>query len=200
MNGWHGAHGWHGGQARLPVAIVGGLHTEARRAAVEEILHTVPGSIALHHDLSAAAGGAVQRTVRDARGLLAEGDAPLVNNFACCALREDLPCLADGNDLAEAGLAAAPTDQRTIADTFARQLAYPTVIAMAEGAADTQVRKVRVHGAAAPPADAWVSVTGTWHPTGELGTDGASPALDAATVARLPAPKDPCNDTVVTRR
>ncbi|MGO4427377.1 cobalamin biosynthesis protein CobW, partial [Streptomyces sp. MCAF7] len=93
MSGGHAEHeapGWHGGQARLPVAIVGGLHTEARRAAVEEILRTVPGSIALHHDLSAAADGAVHRTVRDARGLLAEGDAPLVNNCACCALREDL--------------------------------------------------------------------------------------------------------------
>jgi uncharacterized repeat protein (TIGR03943 family) len=66
-------------------------------------------------------------------------------------------------------------------------------------AADAQVRKVRVHGAAAPPADAWVTVTGTWHPTGKLGTDDASPALDVSTVKRVPAPKDPYNDVVVTR-
>ncbi|QKV96080.1 GTP-binding protein [Streptomyces sp. NA02950] len=170
-------------EGRLPVAIVGGLHADARRAAVEEILRTVPGSVALHHDLSAA----TDRAVRDASGPLGEGEAPLVNDCACCALREDLvpellrlatggghrlavvelwdsvepqamaaviaaegapleltgvatvvdpalmvPYLANGDDLAEAGLAAAPTDQRTIGDTFARQLEYPTVIAVAE--------------------------------------------------------------------
>ncbi|MGY0063811.1 CobW family GTP-binding protein [Streptomyces sp. LZ34] len=175
-------------EARLPVAIVGGLHADARRAAVEEILRTVPGSVALHHDLSAATDSAVHRTVRDAQGLLGSGDAPLVNDCACCALREDMvpellrlaengghrlavvelwdsvepqamaaviaaegapltltgvataidpalvvPYLSNGDDLVEAGLAAAPTDQRTIADTFARQTEYPTVIAVAEG-------------------------------------------------------------------
>ncbi|WP_262700658.1 MULTISPECIES: GTP-binding protein [Streptomyces] len=172
---------------RLAVAVVGGLHADARRAAVEEILRTVPGSVALHHDLSAATDRAVRRTVRDASGPLGEGEAPLVNDCACCALREDMvpellrlaaggghglavvelwdsvepqamaaviaaegapleltgvatavdpalmvPYLANGDDLAEAGLAAAPTDQRTIADTLARQLEYPTVIAVAE--------------------------------------------------------------------
>ncbi|WP_039939496.1 CobW family GTP-binding protein [Streptomyces himastatinicus] len=175
-------------EARLPVAIVGGLHADARRAAVEEILRTVPGSVALHHDLSAATDRAVRRTVRDATGPLDSGEAPLVNDCACCALREDmvpellrlaaggdhrlavvelwdsvepqamaaviadedaplrltgvataidpalvLPYLANGDDLADVGLAAAPTDQRTIADTFARQLEYPTVIAAVEG-------------------------------------------------------------------
>lgn len=179
-----------GGQARLPVAIVAGLHADARRAAVEEILRTVPGSVALHHDLTSAVDSAVHRTVRDADGLLGSGDAPLVNDCACCALREDLvpellrlaeedrhrlavvelwdsvepqamaaviagagaplaltgvatavdpvlvlPYLANGDDLADVRLAAAPTDQRTVADTFARQLEYPTVIALAEGSA-----------------------------------------------------------------
>ncbi|MCQ6253069.1 GTP-binding protein [Streptomyces malaysiensis] len=172
---------------RLAVAVVGGLHADARHAAVEEILRTVPGSVALHHDLSAATDRAVRRTVRDASGPLGDGEAPLVNDCACCALREDLvpellrlatggghrlavvelwdsvepqamaaviaaegapleltgvatavdpalivPYLANGDDLAEAGLAAAPADQRTIADTFARQLEYPTLIAVAE--------------------------------------------------------------------
>ncbi|MEU5925744.1 GTP-binding protein [Streptomyces antimycoticus] len=172
---------------RLAVAVVGGLHADARHAAVEEILRTVPGSVALHHDLSAATDRAVRRTVRDASGPLGSGEAPLVNDCACCALREDMvpellrlatggghrlavvelwdsvepramaaviaaegapleltgvatavdpalmvPYLANGDDLAEAGLAAAPADQRTIADTFARQLEYPTVIAVAE--------------------------------------------------------------------
>lgn len=35
-----------------------------------------------------------------------------------------LPCLANGDDLAEAGLAAAPADRRTIGDTWARQVEY----------------------------------------------------------------------------
>ncbi|MBI0294723.1 GTP-binding protein [Streptomyces sp. PRKS01-29] len=174
-------------EGRLPVAIVGGLHADARRAAVEEILRTVPGSVALHHDLSSATDRSVCRTVRDASGPLGEGEAPLVNDCACCALREDMvpellrlatggghrlavvelwdsvepqamaaviaaegapleltgvatavdpvlmvPYLANGDDLAEVGLAAAPTDQRTVGDTFARQLEYPTVIAVGE--------------------------------------------------------------------
>jgi G3E family GTPase len=203
-----------GDQTRLPVAVVGGLHADARRAAVEEILRTVPGSVALHHDLTSAVDSAVHRTVRDADGLLGSGDAPLVNDCACCALREDLvpellrfaedgryrlavvelwdsvepqamagviaaagsplaltgvatavdpalvlPYLSNGDDLADAGLAAAPTDQRTIADTFARQLEYPTAIALVEGgeaADDTDhallaqltpgARKVRMDG------------------------------------------------------
>ncbi|MER6013628.1 GTP-binding protein [Streptomyces bluensis] len=176
-----------GDQARLPVAIVAGLHADARRAVVEEILRTVPGSVALHHDLTSAVDSAVHRTVRDTDGLLVSGDAPLVNDCACCALREDLvpellrlteegshrlavvelwdsvepqgmapviaaagaplrltgvataidpalllPYLANGDDLADVGLAAAPTDQRTVADTFARQLEYPTVIGLVE--------------------------------------------------------------------
>ncbi|MFI0775750.1 GTP-binding protein [Streptomyces sp. NPDC021212] len=179
MSGEHGT--------RLAVAVVGGLHADARRAAVEEILRTVPGAVALHHDLSAATDRAVHRTVRDATGPLGSGQAPLVNDCACCALRADLvpellrlaaggghrlavvelwdsvepqamaaviaaegaplaltgvatavdpalvvPYLANGDDLADAGLAAAPTDQRTVADTFARQLEYPTLIAVAE--------------------------------------------------------------------
>ncbi len=174
----------------LPVVLVGGLHADARRAAVERLLHTVPGSVALHHDLSTATAGTVRRTVRDASGLLDQGEAPLVNDCACCALREDLvpelerlaasglcrlavvelwdsvepkamaevvtahcgdeatltgvftavdpalvlPVLANGDDLAEAGLAAAVTDQRTVGDTFARQLEYASVLAVAEAA------------------------------------------------------------------
>ncbi|MDT0462226.1 GTP-binding protein [Streptomyces gibsoniae] len=172
---------------RLPVAVVAGLHADARRTTVEEILRTVPGSVALHHDLTSAVDSAVHRTVRDAGGLLGSGDAPLVNDCACCALREDmvpelrrlaeggrhrlavlelwdsvepqamaeviaaagaplaltgvataidpalvLPYLSNGDDLADVGLAAAPSDRRTVADTFARQLEYPTVIAVVE--------------------------------------------------------------------
>ncbi|MFD4985308.1 CobW family GTP-binding protein [Streptomyces sp. NPDC058374] len=180
MNGAH--------REGLPVAIVAGLHADARREAVEELLRTVEGSVALHHDLSTAASGTVRRTVRDRSGELGAGDTPLVNDCACCALREDLvpelrrlagdgltrlavvelwdsvepqamaevvaahggeeltltavltavdpalvlPCLGNGDDLADSGLAAARSDQRTVADTWARQLEYAPVLAVAE--------------------------------------------------------------------
>ncbi|UFR03135.1 GTP-binding protein [Streptomyces sp. Go40/10] len=169
----------------LPVAVVAGLHTAARTAAVDRLLADVPGSVVLHHDLATAAAGTVVRTVRDRDGILSAGETPLVNDCACCALREDLvpelrrladagttrlaivelwdsvepramaeviasggltvtsvitavdpalvlPCLGNGDDLAEAGLAAAATDQRTVADTFARQLEYAPVLAVAD--------------------------------------------------------------------
>ncbi|MFF8844783.1 CobW family GTP-binding protein [Streptomyces sp. NPDC015127] len=172
----------------LPVAIVAGLHADARRATVDRLLSAVSGSVALHHDLSTAERGTVVRTVRDAFRVRDTGETPLVNDCACCALREDLvpelvrladdgatrlaivelwdsvepkamaevvaahggerlavtsvmcavdpalllPYLGNGDDLAEAGLAAAATDQRTIADTWARQLEYAPVIAVVE--------------------------------------------------------------------
>ncbi|MFE6403946.1 CobW family GTP-binding protein [Streptomyces alboflavus] len=172
----------------MDVAVVAGMHADARAAAVDRLLATVPDSVALHHDLSTAAGGTVTRTLRDVSGILATGEAPLVNDCACCALREDLvpelerlaeggltrlavvelwdsvepkamaeviaahgsdalclsgvitavdpglllPCLANGDDLADAGIAAAASDQRTVADTWARQLEYPPVLAVLE--------------------------------------------------------------------
>ncbi|WP_052851290.1 CobW family GTP-binding protein [Streptomyces avicenniae] len=177
----------------LPVVIVAGLHSDARKAVTRRLLATVPGSVALHHDLTGAPDGTVLRTVRDASGELSRGVTPLVNDCACCALREDLvpelerladsglarlavlelwdsveprgmaeviaahggdaltltqvmtavdpalvlPCLANGDDLAEAGLAAAVTDNRTVGDTWARQLEYAPVLAVVEdGTAD----------------------------------------------------------------
>ncbi|MEU6157801.1 GTP-binding protein [Streptomyces sp. NPDC047130] len=176
------------GQAPLPVVIVGGLHSAARKEAVDGLLRAVPGSVALHHDLSTAADGTVLRVVRDASGELSRGDTRLVNDCACCALREDLvpelerladggstrlavvelwdsvepkamaeviaahgagaleltnvitavdpalvlPCLGNGDDLAEAGLAAAATDRRTVGDTWARQLEYAPVLAVVD--------------------------------------------------------------------
>jgi G3E family GTPase len=174
----------------LPVVLVAGLHGDARRAAVDRLLRAVPGSVALHHDLSgAAARGTVARTARDAAGPLDHGELPLAGDCACCALRQDLvpellrwargggcrlavvelwdaveprslaevvaahggdalrlagvvtavdpalvlPSLACGDDLAEAGLATAPTDRRTVADTWARQLEYATVLAEVPG-------------------------------------------------------------------
>ncbi|MEU1182302.1 GTP-binding protein [Streptomyces sp. NPDC005820] len=43
-----------------------------------------------------------------------------------------LPCLGNGDDLADVGLAAAATDRRTVADTFARQLEYAPVLAVVD--------------------------------------------------------------------
>jgi G3E family GTPase len=170
----------------MDIALIGGLHSDARKQAVERLLTAVPGSVALHHDLATAVQGTVVRTVRDASGTLSTGEVPLVNDCACCALREDLvpelerladsgltrlavvelwdsvepkamaeviaahgglrlsgvitavdpalllPYLGNGDDLMEAGLAAATTDQRTVADTWARQLEYAPVLAVAD--------------------------------------------------------------------
>jgi G3E family GTPase len=184
------------GEPKLPVVLVAGMHADAREEAVAELLRTVPGSTALHHDLdAAAAGGTVCRRERDAAGDVASADIPLVNDCACCALREDLvpelrrlaaggttrlavvelwdsveprgmadvvathgqdaveltnvitavdpvlalPYLANGDDLSEVGLAAAATDQRTVGDTWARQIEYAPVLAFAgNGTADEQ--------------------------------------------------------------
>lgn len=172
----------------LPVVIVGGLHSDARKEVVNRLLAAVPGSVALHHDLATAPAGTVQRLVRDASGELSRGEAPLFNDCACCALREDLvpelerladsgmtrlavvelwdsvepkamaevvvahgagvldltgvitavdpalvlPYLVNGDDLAEVGLAAAASDQRTVGDTWARQLEYAPVLALVD--------------------------------------------------------------------
>jgi G3E family GTPase len=173
---------------RLPVVLVAGLHSDARKAAVDRLLATTPGSVALHHDLSTAAQGTVVRSVRDAHGLQTTGETPLVNDCACCALREDLvpelerladggttrlaivelwdsvepkamaevvaahggerlavtsvmtavdpalllPYLGNGDDLIDVGLAAATSDRRTVADTWARQLEYAPVLAVVD--------------------------------------------------------------------
>ncbi|GGU83166.1 cobalamin biosynthesis protein CobW [Streptomyces litmocidini] len=173
---------------RLPVVIVAGLHADARKEVVERLLRAVPDSVALHHDLGGGPDGTVLRLVRDASGTLSSGETPLIDDCACCALREDLvpelerladggltrlavvelwdsvepkamaeviaghggdrlavtnvitavdpalvlPCLGNGDDLAEAGLAAAPTDRRTVGDTWARQLEYAPVLAVVD--------------------------------------------------------------------
>jgi G3E family GTPase len=245
---------------KLPVVIVGGLHADARRAAVDRLLAEVPGSVVLHHDLATAAAGTVVRTVRDAGGVRSAGEAPLVNDCACCALREDLvpelerladagtvplavvelwdsvepkamaevvtaggltvtgvitavdpalvlPYLANGDDLAEGGLAAAATDQRTVADTFARQLEYAPVLAVADSPeADDEDRELlaQLHptarqvpighgGPAGPPSGPAATA-----PADPSGSAGATPSalvraafagfdVEAAAAAQHPA-------------
>ncbi|MFC9855973.1 MULTISPECIES: CobW family GTP-binding protein [unclassified Streptomyces] len=206
---------------KLPVVIVCGLHSDARREVVEGLLGKVPHSVALHHDLTTADRGTVHRTVRDSSGELSSGEAPLVNDCACCALREDLipelhrlaadgltrlavldlwesvepkataeviaahgagwaevrsvitavdpalvlPCLANGDDLADAGLAAAAADRRTVGDTWARQLEYASVVALVESdEADDEDR----------------ALIGQLHPTARQATAGSDALTELA--------------------
>ncbi|MFG2955707.1 TIGR03943 family putative permease subunit [Streptomyces sp. NPDC048291] len=59
-------------------------------------------------------------------------------------------------------------------------------------AADATTSKVEIRGADAPPTDTWVTVTGTWHPRGKLGSDAAwPPALDATSARTVRQPSDP---------
>ncbi|MFF3330522.1 TIGR03943 family putative permease subunit [Streptomyces sp. NPDC002888] len=55
-------------------------------------------------------------------------------------------------------------------------------------AADAQSVKVRVHGSPALAANTWVTVVGTWHPGGTLGTSSAPAALDAGAVKKVDRP------------
>ncbi|MDF3146118.1 MULTISPECIES: TIGR03943 family protein [unclassified Streptomyces] len=69
---------------------------------------------------------------------------------------------------------------------------YVTRLLVACCAADATTSKVEIRGADAPPVDAWVTVTGTWHPKGALGTDEAwPPLLDTASVRRIAQPANP---------
>ncbi|WP_018547914.1 TIGR03943 family putative permease subunit [Streptomyces sp. LaPpAH-108] len=55
---------------------------------------------------------------------------------------------------------------------------YLTRIIFTCCAADSQTVKLRMYGPEAPPANTWLSVTGTWHPAGALGTKSAAAGLD----------------------
>ncbi|PBC85927.1 MULTISPECIES: GTP-binding protein [unclassified Streptomyces] len=244
-------------ERRLPVVIVGGLCEGARRAAVGDILHSVPGTVVLHHDLSSGPESSVHRTIRDNTGPVDSGHTPLVNDCACCALREDLvpelvrladagtyrlavvelwdsvepqamaaviaaesesleltgvatavdpalvlPYLSNGDDLAEAGLAAAPADQRTVADTFARQIEYPTVLALAPGDETADDADLALLAQLTPAAQRlWVG-EGTLGPALTAGFDvEAAAARQHPACALLPQEADEHGvDTLVWRR
>ncbi|MFH8896727.1 TIGR03943 family putative permease subunit [Streptomyces coeruleorubidus] len=69
---------------------------------------------------------------------------------------------------------------------------YVTRLLVSCCAADATTAKAEVRGAGAPPVDTWVSVTGTWHPEGEPGSDAAwPPVLDVTSVRRVPQPDNP---------
>ncbi|MDN3023573.1 TIGR03943 family protein [Streptomyces sp. S.PB5] len=69
---------------------------------------------------------------------------------------------------------------------------YVTRLLVSCCAADATTSKVEVRGEDASPADSWVTVTGTWHPEGKLGTDSAwPPVLDATAVKQAKQPADP---------
>lgn len=69
---------------------------------------------------------------------------------------------------------------------------YVTRLLVSCCAADATTSKAEIRGADALPADTWVTVTGTWHPKGKLGTDGAwPPVLDAVSVQQMKQPADP---------
>nr|WP_222109480.1 TIGR03943 family protein [Streptomyces cupreus] len=69
---------------------------------------------------------------------------------------------------------------------------YVTRLMVSCCAADATTSKVEIRGADALPDDTWVTVTGTWHPEGELGSDEAwPPVLDAGSVRRVEQPANP---------
>jgi uncharacterized repeat protein (TIGR03943 family) len=71
---------------------------------------------------------------------------------------------------------------------------YLTRIIFTCCAADSCPVKVRVYGTTAPPANTWLAVTGTWHPSGTLGTKTAAAALDVRTVRRISPPVNAYTD------
>ncbi|WP_416975911.1 TIGR03943 family putative permease subunit [Streptomyces sp. 4F14] len=72
------------------------------------------------------------------------------------------------------------------------QVWYLTRLLVTCCAADATTSKVEIRGADAPAVDTWVTVTGTWVPQGELGSDAAwPPVLTAGDVVRVTQPRDP---------
>lgn len=69
---------------------------------------------------------------------------------------------------------------------------YVTRLRVACCAADATAVKAEVRGVRAPEADTWVTVTGTWHPSGRLGSAAAwPPVLDATDARPIAEPADP---------
>ncbi|WP_460068372.1 TIGR03943 family putative permease subunit [Streptomyces sp. YKOK-I1] len=73
---------------------------------------------------------------------------------------------------------------------------YLTRILISCCAADATTLKVRVYGGTTPKADTWVTVTGTWHPGGRLGTSAAAVALDATGLKKVRKPSNAYMDAL----
>ncbi|OQR60050.1 TIGR03943 family protein [Streptomyces maremycinicus] len=73
---------------------------------------------------------------------------------------------------------------------------YLTRIIVSCCAADASSVKVLVQGIAAPKADTWVNVTGTWRGSGTLGTSSAAVALDARAVLKVRKPPNAYMDAL----
>ncbi|MFF7377608.1 TIGR03943 family putative permease subunit [Streptomyces massasporeus] len=69
---------------------------------------------------------------------------------------------------------------------------YVTRLLVSCCAADATTAKAEVRGVEAPPVDTWVTVTGTWHPEGALGSAEAwPPVVDATSLRRVRQPDNP---------
>ncbi|MBR8740643.1 cobalamin biosynthesis protein CobW [Nocardiopsis sp. MG754419] len=85
----------------MRVVVVSGLHRDARRRTVDDLITAVPGSLAVHHDLDGIAEGLVHRVIRDRWGPVSHDRVELDHLCASCTLRQDLvPTLLE---LAERG-------------------------------------------------------------------------------------------------
>ncbi|MFD9436520.1 TIGR03943 family putative permease subunit [Streptomyces sp. NPDC060002] len=73
---------------------------------------------------------------------------------------------------------------------------YLTRIIVSCCAADASSVKVLVQGIAAPKADTWVNVTGSWQGSGTLGTSSAAVTLDARGVQRVRKPSNAYMDAL----
>ncbi|MGW2043593.1 TIGR03943 family putative permease subunit [Streptomyces sp. NPDC001858] len=73
---------------------------------------------------------------------------------------------------------------------------YLTRILISCCAADATTLKVRVYGGAVPKADTWVTITGTWHAAGALGTSSAEVALDVRSVEKVRKPTNSYMDAL----
>ncbi|TDD18427.1 GTP-binding protein [Nonomuraea diastatica] len=71
----------------MNLALVAGLYSDARTAAVDQLLHRRPGAVAIHH---AFAAGRVERVVRDASGILDRTEVKLLHGCATCTIRDDV--------------------------------------------------------------------------------------------------------------
>lgn len=67
---------------------------------------------------------------------------------------------------------------------------YLTRMTLVCCAADARATKIVVRGVAAPPADAWVSVTGRHAPSADADPEKALAVLTADSVTPVPAPAE----------